>query len=60
MGGITQGECVTVVTYHAVVLGEPLDESRHRVRTAVKAVTWHELSVAQDPQGLRARVILDL
>lgn len=45
---------------HAVVLGQALDASRHRVRTAVKAVTWHELSVAQDPQGLRARVILDL
>jgi 2-amino-4-hydroxy-6-hydroxymethyldihydropteridine diphosphokinase len=45
---------------HAVVLGEPLEESRHRVRTAVKAVTWHELGVEKDPQGLRARVILDL
>lgn len=45
---------------HAVVLGEALDESRHRVRTAVKAVTWHELHVGPDPRGLRARVILDL
>lgn len=44
----------------AAVLGEPLDESRHRVRTAVKAVTWHELHVGPDPRGLRARVILDL
>lgn len=44
----------------AVVLGEALDESRHRVRTAVKAVTWHELHVGPDPRGLRARVILDL
>jgi len=45
---------------HALVLGEPLDESRHRVRTAVKAVTWHELHVGPDPHGLSARVILDL
>ncbi|MFO0628282.1 MAG: 2-amino-4-hydroxy-6-hydroxymethyldihydropteridine diphosphokinase [Polyangiales bacterium] len=44
----------------AVVVGEPMDESRHRVRTAVKAVTWHELEVGIDPAGRRARVILDL
>ena len=32
----------------AVLLGETLDESRHGVRTAVKAVTWHELFVRAD------------
>ena len=44
----------------AAVVGEAINEARHGVRTAVKAVTWHELEVRDEGAGLRARVILDL
>lgn len=43
-----------------VLVGEPLDEARHAVRTAVKAVTWHGLEVGEDSRGCFARVIVDL
>lgn len=58
---------------HAVVLedgpdklagqlwGEPLDEQRHTVRGALKAVTWHELYLGPDEGGaLLGRVIVDV
>ena len=47
-------------TLRVVVAGEPYDPARHRLHGEVKAVTWHELSVAPTDDGWRARVILDV
>lgn len=44
----------------AVLLGEELDEARHRARTAVKAITWHGLDVRGGADGWRAQVIVDI
>ena len=44
----------------ATLRGEPLDPHRHRVHGEVKGVTWHALAVEEAPDGLRARVILDV
>ena len=44
----------------AVLLGEALDHTRHRVHGELKGVTWHGLAVEETPGGLRARVILDV
>ena len=44
----------------AVVAGEPLDVTCHRLHGEVKAVTWHGLSVDRVDEGWRARVILDV
>lgn len=44
----------------AVLVGEELDETRHRTRTAVKAITWHGLDVRGGPDGWRAQVIVDI
>ncbi|MBL8683081.1 MAG: 2-amino-4-hydroxy-6-hydroxymethyldihydropteridine diphosphokinase [Myxococcales bacterium] len=44
-----------------LILGEPLDESRHEVGTAVKAITYHDMRVG--PVGddrWEARVIVDV
>ncbi len=41
-------------------LGEPFDPARHRAKVVVKGVTWHQLEVAQDAEGWRARVFLDI
>lgn len=48
-----------------LLLGEPLDESRHEVGTAVKAITYHDMSISQCERGprgeqVRARVIVDV
>jgi SHS2 domain-containing protein len=43
----------------ARAFGEPIDATRHRLRTAVKAVTYHALSVDPGPPA-RVSVIVDL
>jgi len=45
---------------NATVEGEPLDLSRHRFYTEIKAVTYHDLKVWQDGGMWRARVIFDV
>ena len=42
------------------VRGEPFDPARHPLAVAVKAVTYHGLSVAGDVDGWRATVIFDI
>ncbi len=40
--------------------GEPFDRSRHRPRSEVKAVTYHDLAVEKTQRGYEASVIFDL
>ncbi|MFO0607183.1 MAG: 2-amino-4-hydroxy-6-hydroxymethyldihydropteridine diphosphokinase [Polyangiales bacterium] len=43
------------------LFGEDLDEARHGVRTALKAVTWHALEVGPLGDGTwRAQVVMDV
>jgi len=44
----------------AVVKGERFDEGIHVIKTAVKAVTHHQIRVQQEQGGWRARIIFDL
>ncbi len=44
----------------ARVWGEPLDPARHDPGVEVKAVTRHQLEVAEESGGYRARVIFDI
>jgi len=44
----------------AAVLGETFDPARHTVEREVKAITYHQLSVARDVAGWRARLYVDL
>ncbi|MDD5473219.1 MAG: archease [Candidatus Methanoperedens sp.] len=39
--------------------GEPIDLSRHRFDTQVKAVTFHELEVQQNEEGFWVQVVVD-
>ncbi len=41
-------------------LGEPRDPARHRAKLIVKAVTYHQLRVAEVPEGWTAEVYLDI
>jgi SHS2 domain-containing protein len=44
-----------------MILGEPLDESKHDVGTAVKAITYHDMRVGPTERGpWEARVIVDV
>ena len=44
----------------ATVYGEPFDRNRHHSGTQVKAVTYHQLHIAQTREGWTAQVFLDL
>lgn len=44
----------------ATIHGELLDEKRHVIKTAIKAVTHHNLVIKQENSRWRARVIFDL
>ncbi len=39
--------------------GEPVDASRHRLKTGIKAATYHMLEVAHD-DGVRVTVLFDI
>ncbi len=41
-------------------LGEPHDPQRHPHKVAIKAITYHGLSVERTDHGWRARVIFDI
>ena len=40
--------------------GERFDPARHQFRGEIKAVTYHQLTVANSPDGWRARIIFDV
>ncbi len=44
----------------ATLWGDTLDPRTHRIRTLVKGVTYHGLSIERCPEGVRAAVILDI
>jgi len=44
----------------ATMAGEPLDPERHPIDTEIKAVTYHQLAIAQVAGRWQARVIFDL
>jgi len=43
-----------------VLRGESFDPNRHDFRGEVKAITYHQLTVAPDSSGWHARIILDV
>ena len=40
--------------------GEPYNEQRHTLSSAIKAVTWHEAAVEPTDNGYKARIICDI
>jgi SHS2 domain-containing protein len=44
----------------ARVAGEPFQENVHVIKTEIKAVTYHQIRVAKENGGWRARIIFDL
>lgn len=52
--------CCTPTMLEASVAGESFNAARHAVRTDVKAVTYHQVSVLQTADGWHIRVFLDI
>ena len=44
----------------ATAWGEVFDPDRHMIKTEIKAVTYHQLEVAESDQGWQAQVIFDI
>jgi len=44
----------------ATCYGEKFDPSRHRIKTGVKAATYHMLRIDKDNKGYKAQVIFDI
>ncbi|HEY3346952.1 MAG TPA: archease [Nitrospirota bacterium] len=48
------------LTVEAVVRGEEIDPEKHIIKTPVKAVTYHQLTVRHDRDGVYTRVVYDI
>jgi SHS2 domain-containing protein len=44
----------------ALLRGEPFDPARHRIKQEIKAITYHQASVLETPNGWTGRVICDV
>lgn len=44
----------------AIISGEPYDPARHSIKTEIKAVTFHNLSIKKTKPGYTAEVIFDV
>jgi SHS2 domain-containing protein len=51
---------LTPTSLKAVARGEMMDPSRHKIRSEIKAVTYHQVEVAQKDGRWAGRVIFDL
>ena len=60
LGRDFQVVAMTSESLEARVTGEIFDPGRHPERTAVKAATYHQLSIAPAADGWQATVVLDL
>ncbi|GAC1378404.1 MAG: archease [Ktedonobacteraceae bacterium] len=53
-------ELITITDLKGCAFGEPYNVQRHDLSSAIKAVTWHEASVALTTEGYKARIIFDI
>jgi SHS2 domain-containing protein len=54
------GEGLTAWEIRATAQGEKFNPARHRSRTYIKAVTYHQLSIKKAQDGYEATVFLDV
>lgn len=47
-------------TLSAIISGEPYDPVRHSIKTEIKAVTFHNLSIKKAKGGYTAEVVFDV
>ena len=59
---IKQCKLLEMTARHVVaqLQGEPYDSDKHQLKTEIKAVTYHGLSIEKKAQGWKAKVIFDV
>jgi SHS2 domain-containing protein len=59
---LTEYSILTLEPFYleATVKGEPFDPARHSIKTEIKAVTYHQVSVREDAGKWTGRVIFDV
>jgi len=50
----------STLSLEAAIMGEPLDFSKHRFETEIKAITYHQFTVEQHHDEWHATVIFDV
>ena len=53
-------ESLTDNALKATCYGEDLDPNKHKIKTGIKAATYHQLSLDTDDNGYKAQIILDI
>lgn len=53
-------EKLTDTTLEATVKGRPVGENRNRLKTEIKAVTYHDLAITKTDDGYRVDIVLDV
>ena len=48
------------VSIQGVAMGEEFQETRHDIKTSIKAVTYHQVEIQQQDGGWQAQVIFDI
>lgn len=48
------------IAVRGALWGEPIDNAKHAIHGAIKAVTYHGLVAEQTPSGWRAEVVIDV
>ncbi len=51
---------ISPTSVRGVASGEPFEPGRHEVRTEVKAVTYHQVSVTKEGEMWKARYVIDV
>lgn len=44
----------------ATISGEPFNPEKHSSKTAIKAVTYHQMEIAEDQEGVTIKVLFDI
>ena len=45
---------------HGIIHGEPIDLKKHGFKVEIKAPTFHDMRIDENPQGVSMRFLLDL
>ena len=45
---------------HGIIHGEPIDLKKHGFKVEIKAPTFHDMRIDENPKGVSMRFLLDL
>jgi SHS2 domain-containing protein len=54
------GKKGVLISLSALIFAEPYNHTRHLIKTEIKAVTFHNLSIKKTKSGYKAQVVFDV